>query len=333
MTRDLYAEIYHHFNVQPDRRGWVHTTCPYCGAEPSRGNVYFSFNRNGYNCYKCGARSNAEAGAGGLKPLAQKLGLWDDLPNREAQHRRPPVAAPPAPVERAQPGWKKNPQRFIDGYLSHPQRFQLWQKYKPVSDETIVKYDLGVGQLPDQKATRLIVPLYWQGECVGLKGRSLHTVTDPGVPKWIAATGSNVTTLWGFDKVAARTDILLICENYVDAALVSQEDQLPVVATGGARDLTSEEVAALKKLAPRHIVVAYDNDLAGQAQGAFRAKLEQEWLQEQRSKGNNVTTPPQSRAFPLVAKLRSAGMEASLFPWPDSAPAKADFFWALYQQA
>lgn len=325
MSRNLYAEITVYLNAtRPDRRGWTHVDCPFCGAEADPHQPNFSFNQKGWHCYGL-----CKVG-GNLKDLAIKLGLWTDNP---AERPSVPLAAqrPIAePVVAPEPSWKASAEAIVEGYLHHPNRYKLWQAYKNVSKATIDKHNFGVGQLPDQKMTRLIVPLYWRGEIVGLKGRQLADAPKTNLPSWIAATGSTVDTLWGFNHVPPNPEQLWICENYVDAALVSQEAGQPCVAAGGARTLTDHEVAALRRIAPRCIIMAYDNDLAGQAGPKLRAELEAQWRAKHPEAPASST--PRSGAFASAEKLRQAGIRVEFYPWPEDAPPKADLFWALQQQ-
>jgi hypothetical protein len=322
--RDLYAEIYPILNSPPDKRGWSHVTCPFCGADPQKSKPNFSYNRHGFNCYKCKAKGN-------LVHLATHLGLWSDSGAYTPPRTRVSSYVPPAPPSEPEPAWKNNPEAWVEKYLHDPRRYKLWMAYKPLTRATIDKHDLGVGPLPEQQMTRLIVPLYWKGACVGFKGRSLASVTNPDIPKWISARRSNVTTLFAFNYVEQGTDLLWICENYIDAALVTQMTGNAAIASGGARELTAEEIASIRRMAPKHVIMAYDNDLVGQARPELRTQLEAQWIKEQKEKGNKAVHPPQSAAIPTVDKLRRAGLEVSFFPWPDNAPTKADLLWALMQ--
>ncbi len=150
----------------------------------------------------------------------------------------------------------------------------------------------------------------------------------PGVVSdapWIAARTSMVNILWGIEHVPPDPkQAVSICENYIDAALITQKHGEYAVAAGGARTLKEYEIAALRTLNPHTIVLAYDNDLVGQAGPVLRAQLQAEWAQ---SKAANQV--PQSNAFAVVADLKSAGLRTFLFPWPEAAPHKADVMWAL----
>lgn len=324
--RNLYAELFNHFGQpEADSRGWHHVQCPVCGAEASWKKPKFSFSNRGYQCFGCERKGN-------LKNLAKIVGLWTDSPGQAPKPREMPMP-PPAP-KKEKPAWLNHAQSLVDTYTNHPQRFQLWQDYKPVSKETIIKHNFGVGILPGQKETRLIVPLYQNGAIVGFKGRALADSKSP--IKWIAAKGSEVKLLWGFEHVPKNTRMLWICENYVDAALVKQMTGYDAISAGGSRVLTLEEMYAIRSLNPVQVVVAYDNDLVGSPHPETRERLEKEYIENWKQRNPDATTLPtipSSRSEPIAAGLRAAGIRAYVFPWPKDAPLKADMMWALHQEA
>lgn len=327
MSRDLFAELCAHYkDTKPDRRGWRHVECPGCGHEPSEKQPAFSFKEFGGKCFSCNQKFS-------LKDMAQKAGLWDNTPGHRHLPTMTPVKRPAAPPVKPQATWKANAKKLVEGYCNHPKNLEMWASYKPVSEEVIRKHHFGFGPLPGQSTPRLIVPLYLNGEIVGLKGRVLPgTETDA---KWICATDSNVSVLWGIEHVPYRPQTLWICENYVDAAIVTQVTGIPAVSGGGARMLTKDEIAAIKKVNPQFVVVAYDNDLVGSASPKMRERLEREWIENWKKRHpekTNAPKPPPSVAFPLAEALKREGLLASTFPWEDDAPHKADVMWALSQQ-
>lgn len=318
--RDLFAELQYHFDVQPDRRGWCHVKCPYCGGEADKSQPRFSFNRKGFHCFVCPANGN-------LKELAIKTGLWTEsygqAPARTFVREPDPEPTEPPPL----PAWRNDPEFYLRSYERDERRFTMWRAYKPLSAETIRKYHLGVGYLPDlRQNTRLIVPLYWQKELVGFKGRVLAHVKEDKY-KWIAAKTSMVDLLHGIEHVPPNPRQLWICENYIDAILITQNHGHYAVAAGGARGLKPYEIEALVELAPKIIVVAYDNDLVGQAGPTLRKKLEEEWMVK-----NNAQYAPASNAARVVESLQNVGLRTHLFPYPAHAPHKADIMWALDNQ-
>ncbi|WP_287960754.1 toprim domain-containing protein [Caldilinea sp.] len=199
-----------------------------------------------------------------------------------------------------------------------------------MSEETIVRHDFALGKLPFRREDGswymsrqewLIVPLYEDGQLVGLRGRNLGGFG----PKWISATGSSYT-LWGVDQVKPGS-VVWLCENYVDAAWLMQEyPEWSAVAIGGATTWRAEWADRMAARRPELVVVALDNDLAGAARGETLRRLQQEWIQER------GTRPPRPNGPRIVNSLRRAGVNALLFRWPEEAPVKAGLDWILAQR-
>lgn len=286
--------------------------CPFCGKEARRGQTHFSFSANGYKCWVCGAK-------GGLKALADHLRLDAPLISRQ-----PPEQKPPPPVAR----WRENPERLLDGYWSHPQKYRAWADYKPISRSTIDRYRFGYGRLPFQDADGhwymsrqewLIVPLFERGQLVGLRGRNL---TNRG-PKWISATGS-AYTLWGVEDIKAN-DTVWLCENYVDAAwLMESHCDWKAVALGGATTWKPIWTEYLRSRSPECVIVALDNDLAGQATGARLEQLRQQWASAHPGLSIPIPNGPK-----IANQLLACGIKAMLFEWPSCAPIKAGLDWGI----
>lgn len=318
MSDYLQPILDHYGNPDHDRRGEYHVDCPFCGKEAMRGQTHFSFSESGYACFVCGS-------SGGLLALSKHLQLDNSQFIVTIRHQPRPKAM--QPIAR----WRLNPDRLIDGYLSHPQRFSAWQQYKPVSRETIERHQFGYGRLPFldnnghwymSRDNWLIVPLFQDGELVGLRGRNL---TDQG-PKWISATGTNYT-LWGADNVAPGS-VVWICENYVDAAWLMQlHPEWCAVAIGGATTWQAGWAQRLSECKPSKIVVALDNDLAGQATGRTLATLQAQWRVER--PGMRIPDPN----GPKIANcLIEHGSNAVLFRWPSDTPSKAGIDWVLRKE-
>lgn len=295
----LYYDLQRYYRGSIDgRKGESWMTCPFCGKEGK----HFSFSENGvYFCFFCGAK-------GRLETLAKKIGLQSNA-----------VYVPPAqPVVRRQPEppWTKQP---IDRYLSHPERYARWQNYKPVSVETIQKFQFGYGSMPilgdrgwfQSKQAWLIVPLYEDGKLVGLRGRNNG---EHDGPKWTSAKGTHYV-LWNIENVRPG-HTMWITENYVDAALLMQKyPQFDACAIGGASTWQDAWVDRVVAAQPKSVIVALDNDLAGQASGAMYAQLAAEWQE----KYPNVRVPVPNG--PKIANaLRRAGVKAFLFEWHDKPP-------------
>jgi hypothetical protein len=233
------------------------------------------------------------------------------------------------------PPWRDYAGELVAGACAHPLRFALWRAYKPISPATIVRFQFGVGRLPFQRrdgswywsrSEWLIVPLLLGGSVLGLRGRRLPGIA--GGPKWISATGTRYC-LWNVEGVRPG-HVVWICENYVDAAwLMERYADWDAVALGGAANWRDDEheswARRLSERSPSLVMVALDNDLAGQAAGATYRRL----LAERRRACPNLDLALNGPK--IAASLRAAGLQVSLFNWPDDAPAKADIGWLLAQ--
>lgn len=315
MQGDLFGHVHAALQGERNRRGWYDCDCPWCGKPAMRGQIHFSYSDLGYRCWVCGATGN-------LPSLAEHLRLQPDRSLVQWQPKR----SEPLPVAR----WRQNPTELLRRYQSHPDRYSAWRRYKPLSSATIDRYGFGLGRLPFQrdggewymsKHDWLTVPLWEAGQLVGLRGRNLG---DNG-PKWISAAGTTYT-LWGIDHVRAAS-ICWLCENYVDAAWLAQEHpEWCAVAIGGATTWQATWAQMLQERKPSTVIVALDNDLPGQAQGQFRQALEAAWVAERN------TEPPPANGPRIANALRSVGVNAVLFRWPDAAPHKAGVDWLLEQK-
>ena len=157
---------------------------------------------------------------------------------------------------------------------------------------------------------------------VGLRGRSTGTAG----PKWISASGST-SVLWNAAGVRAGC-VTWIVENYVDAAwMMERHPEWDAVALGGA-NWRSEWAIRLAARRPRQVIVALDNDLAGQAAGPTLQRLSSEW-----GAAHPGLQPPEPSGPRIVRSLRAAGLDdVLLFPWGEDAPDHADLGWLLAQR-
>lgn len=318
MSESLFDEVRQILQGE-HRRGtdWYDADCPFCGKESKRGQVHFSYSDSGgYHCFVCGASGN-------LRALADRLNVgsdneWKPMPRKEQA---------PKPVAR----WRQNPDRLLDEYTHHPDRYRLWAQHKPLKPETVDRFGFGVGRLPRlgdsgewelAKVNRLIVPIWSGGQLMALRGRAMQPDIEP---KWLSAAQS-VMTPWGLGNITPG-GIVWIAENYVDAAWLMQERQGEyAIGLGTAGGWKEENTWALARLKPHLVIVALDNDLPGQAQGALRKRLEDEWRADPKHRGQR---PPPSNGVRMVSELRSMGLRTELFQWPEDAPAKAGLDWML----
>lgn len=319
MMDRLFGHVHAALQGQRNRRGWYDCDCPFCGKEAKRGQVHFSYSPDGYKCFVCGAH-------GTLRQLADKIRIDGAQAVAETLAQWQRKEREPLPLAR----WRQNPGELLRRYQAHPHRYRTWRQYKPLSAATIDRHGFGLGRLPFQredgewymsKHDWLIVPLWEAGQLVGLRGRNLG---DSG-PKWISAAGSTYT-LWGLDYVRPGS-VTWLCENYVDAAWLMQERPTDcAVGIGGATTWQASWAQMLAERKPGTVIVALDWDLPGQATGAFRHKLEAEWMQQRGSK------PPEANGPKIANELRRHGLNAVLFQYPDCAPEKADVGWLLGQK-
>ncbi len=309
---NTYDQVKEALGGKPNKRGWHDVTCPVCGKQPERGQIHFGYRDTGGHCFVCGW-------SGSLQDLAELLRL-------DAGEYVAPIhqEQPPKPVAR----WRLNPSRLLTQYHDHPARLQCWQKYKPLSAETIERHGFGLGRLPFQDDNEqwymsqhewLTVPIYADGGLAALRGRNL---TNKGA-KWISATGSQYA-LWNVDNVRAGATVWL-CENYVDAAwLMQKHPQWDAVSIGGATTWQRRWAHQLAAMRPAQVIVALDNDLPGNGGGAKR----EQWLAEWETMHHGAK-PPDANGIKIVDDLQLSGVSSVLFDWPDNAPQKAGIDWAL----
>lgn len=314
MTSPLFDQIQATLDGTPNRRGWYDADCPNCGKPAAKGQTHFGYNEEGAaHCFVCGWK-------GDLRDVAAllRMEIGEYVPIERKPKPAPPVAR-----------WRMNPSELLRRYKTHPARLATWQGYKPLTLATLDKYGFGLGRMPflddyDQwymsRSEWLTVPLYEDGQLVGLRGRNL---SDNG-PKWISANGTNYA-LWNVENVRAGS-VCWLCENYVDAAwLMQTHPDYCAVAIGGATTWRREWADRLYMRNPGLVVVALDNDLPGQAVGPLRAKLVAEWREE------HGTEPPEANGPKIANALLSAGLKSVLFRWPENAPVKAGIDWAIEQ--
>lgn len=307
---DIYAQLQTHFNVVEDRRGWCHIVCPFCG----KGNRHCAFSARGFRCLVCGAH-------GSLYKLANHIHMTSDIV-RTSPPPQPALAVP----------WLANALTRVIRAMHHPERVARWSAYKPLTLATLNKHYFGYGRLPfrghngqwyESKNEWLIVPLFEKGAIVGLRGRNVNTHG----PKWISATGTR-HVLWGLEYVQPGS-VVWICENYVDAAWLAQDHpDMCAVALGGATTWRFEWALRLADKKPRLVIVALDNDLAGQAQGKMYDNLRAQW----RAAHPDLVEPVWLNGPRIANDLLAVGLTVRLFRWPEHAPAKAGVDWLLAQE-
>jgi DNA-directed RNA polymerase subunit RPC12/RpoP len=331
----LFARLCQHYGQQPDRRGWVHVTCPQCGKEGTRQNVHFSFSEShGARCQVCGYGAN-------LKQLCARLDLLT-------------LPLEPMPVVHHEPeikhyAWMDELSAYLDKYKAHPWLYEAWAGYRGVAPEIVDRYHLGVGQFPPFASQcqhpRMMVPMFQAGIPVAFRGRGM---TDCGHKKWLTtAMGGRSPLLYNgavllpekdralasqFDLTDSlgpycRGRVLVVVENPVDAILMESAG-LCVVATLGVTMWTTERpwTALLRLARPKSVVIMYDHDLPGN--GPVSPYDRQVMVDTWKAKHPNAE-PPAANGLRLASELSHAGIPARVFGWPAAAPLKADPGWMI----
>lgn len=312
----IFERLHNHLGGVTDKHGETHVDCPFCGKPAKRGQTHFSYSSKGYKCHVCGE-------GGSLYKLASTLGLLDDA-HAPKSLPRPTLQAPEPETP---PAWIENIPNLIAQYEAAPDRFTLWKQYKPLlSDESVTAYHLGVGCLPDQKTRRLILPI-WQGETLittHLRGRLLPGETSD-LPKWIAANGSKATVFITRDGLRSGHWVMAV-EQPVDAILIHQlyPDIDAIAPTNGAGSWqgVADTLSAAQGLAG--VIVAYDNDLAGNPNTRTRRQLQN----ERKAAGLPALKPHGPK---LAKALRKQGIAVKSWRWDVDTPVKADIGWLLEQ--
>ena len=325
MQRDWLPDLLAHFQASLDGKGEAWIDCPKCG-KPAKSH-HCSISARGYFCFACGFKGRS------LFYLARMVGIADTepVPTRLVQPR------PEKPRKEPAPTWTAQARVFA----SHPEVMQRWQAYKPLPADVIVDRGLGVGVLPVGKHTdgawrpclheRLTVPLISGGVVVGFRARA----DDCDCNRWLSPGGSRLHLYNGARLLSARSrrlarDLevcdtvgewtaagreLVIGENPIDADLIEELWQMPAVGTMGVSNWREVWTHLIVACAPKHVIVCFDNDLAGNGGGVHRDQLLAEYAASHDRPWTGHARGPQ-----LVDELKRAGLSAHLYDWRDAAP-------------
>lgn len=272
--------------------------CPFCGAGIDRFNI--QPHQNTWLCRTCTAGRYSDA----IEFIRRRDGLgFLDAVTLLTEGALPlvPLAIqerPREPPPWQAPWWSGQGARLVHRYANHPRKLELWRGYKPVSAATIERYRLGVGVIPacPCRHERLIVPVWEAGRLVSLRGRAIGCACA----KWMNAGGCK-KTLCGLDGLAEGATVWIV-ENFVDGLLLQERYGWAALSptTGVTTHWLPEWISRLAAARPQQVVVAFDNDAAGQRAGKR-----------------------------VASQLRNAGLRARLWEWPADAPPKADMGWYL----
>lgn len=296
---DYFSLLCQHLNVQPDRRGECHVECPACGKEPKRGQTHFSFSERGGHCFVCDLDIS-------LKALAAHHGIEGD--------------APIQPIERAEKPKREAPALDFDylalKYSDYPRLISAWNDYKVLPERIIRENNLGYGIFPRHSSRcghyRLIVPIYDQHRCIGLRGRAI----DCHCGRWLSPAGSQMF-LYNWQTLKdAQGKLLFIVENPIDALVMELvNDGIKAVATLGVSIWQDEYTQMIVDAKPLRAIVAHDHDIPG---NGGTPEMQRDWADEHHGK------MPEPGGVKVVNKLLRAGVKALLFPWPDETQPKTD---------
>ena len=226
--------------------------------------------------------------------------------------------------------WQGKAEQITTDMAAAPGAFRAWSRYKPVSADTVKRNQLGLGVFPgglwdgsrEKRCThpRLIVPLY-EGptaarRIAGFRCRSI----DCDCTKWLSPGGSRMV-LFNGQRLPNGTDVIVICENPIDALLIGQEWEGAAVATLGVSIWNDDYTAAIKAALPGQVVVWFDNDIPGQTTNpaiiaAWKSKRIARHLPDDETKFLN--------GIKLTNRLLEAGLNATFYKWPNTATEGAD---------
>lgn len=290
-----------------------HSTCPWCYKPVMAKQTHFSFNAKGGKCFVCSKGNSL-------------IGLVREFYDKDIKPEKiiiPPSIPKPEIIRR----WMQYPEETIANLRKHPALYQEWHKYKRLMPETVDKYQLGFGVLPEMHSDpnkalcthkRLIYPVFKAGKLIGLRGRAVECSCE----KWLNSLGSQ-PWLWDLENVTAGM-IVVICENPVDAMLFKQEKHLldfdnrwtAVASTSGVATWRDEWTEQLVLKSPHMIMVWFDNDIAGCPNARTYDDMFRQ-LQEQRAeKGLPPMKPPIPNGTKITNLLLKSGLKARKYFWP-----------------
>lgn len=144
------------------------------------------------------------------------------------------------------------------GYFPPLRELEAYLTAKGYSPETIRSVGLSTKGLGE---THTLAIAY--RDSVGrLKGFIVRTILEDVKPKYLFTTGVSKDTLFNIHE-ARGLKRLVVTEGFFDALIATQRGMKGIVALGGA-SLTSEQVENAKRIGVSSLVLALDNDKAGQ---------------------------------------------------------------------
>lgn len=318
---------------KPRTSGFYILDCPFCGGR-KKGGVKPG---RGYKCLVCDNKLTTEED-------------WLDL----AARLNTPIQIDAKPKEKVASRamlWMDDPGLWQSRLTSHPDLISAWAAYKPVTPESIMRYQLGYGVMPptEIKNGRKLYTFGCNharltyadienidGKPMAFRGRQVVCACQadkPGDLKWLTIKGASAW-LWNSHNLRqARGRWIVQTENPIDAILLMQAypDVYAVAGTAGAStwlDAWSYQIAAVK---PLGFISALDNDLIGHPTPQTRAMLLALWTMKMIMRGNPPTPQmieqQRTKAMgPRVsASVKAAGVARSrCYTWAEGTKPKQD---------
>jgi hypothetical protein len=243
-TTSLFNQIVAALGGELRKDGEYHVECPYCHKESKPHQIHFSYCESGCWCFVCGNRGKG----GSLWTLAEHLKL-ENLPTD--YHAPEPPPRKPLPIFG---------ERLLASYAARPERYDRWLAYRGLRSETVDRFRLGYGKLPGEKWAHmqdaLILPVFDRaGRCRTLRARNGNG--------WFTEGGGMLYAPVGVEPGAT----IIVVENCATCLLIVQASPhlTPLAPTTGASTWDSKWIKRLAQLQPELVIVAGDNDPAGEA--------------------------------------------------------------------
>jgi hypothetical protein len=307
--------------------------CPYCNRR-DKAAVKPGV---GFNCYSC-------------KRIVYTLDEWSDLAARLAT----PVTERPKPLPKTKAEspktWQHDPMKYHSRYISGLDVAERWQAYKPISEENVMRYQLGYGVLPPIKYERG-EPVYTMRcnhlrliyaniensphQPVAFRGRQIDCACKnekPGDLKWLTVAGARKWLWNSADLKNAAGRCLIVAENPIDAILIMQAEPTvyAIAGTAGAGTWDREWSQMIAAANPTAVLVWYDNDLIGNPTEETRESMLAAWIAKERRAGREPSEgqihQERTKAMgpKIAAQLQALGVKAQPYTWADGTRPKMD---------
>lgn len=281
--------------------------CPFC--KDQRRQISAAHATRGFRCFKCGWH-DAEEIMAALGITDFQIARWTPPAPRDDRDQAPPRR------------WQANPQAYQDRFLGHLDRIRLWQAYKPLSLESISRFQLGVGVVPSVECRhpRLIYANLESGAPAGFRGRRLKCDCPQ---KWVTAAGSGIW-LAGAHLLRPGAKVLRV-ENWIDAILCMQRwpGCVAVASTGGAEGWTRAMLDQIIASQPAGVKDLGDNDHACLPNAETIEYIRTVINPERQQRGKKPLRI--SGAWRRHADyMRAAGVRVTHHIWPPGTPYKYD---------